>query len=425
YTAVDPSGYVSNKATVVCYLPEVRDDEFDLSTLEPAGGWYDLKVMSNDDYYGLDITSVTQPEHGQVEINDDKNSLLFLPEDGYNGWTFTYTAGISAGTNKVYEPSPAVVKVYSGDVPTVASDDTATTTAGKSVNIDVLANDTGPLISIDSISIAPQHGTAEISNGKITYTPAPDFTGEDTFSYTIQDIAGETAEAAVTVSVSGGGGGSGIAVDDTVYTKMNTTSGIAVLLNDYDQKPPLNIISVTSPSHGTAVIDNDKINYTPDDDWTGKDSFDYTVEDNAGRTDTAAVTVVVNEEGTVDAISKAGIYKACENAVNFLTEAGDITDSNRTVRTFLSSLELLMYRNAFKLLYTQTGKTIFQNISGDIEYDEEGSIISGYGFYYLYKLRKKLESGGDDIGNFNSAKETIIGNLNTARAQYEEYNPEG
>jgi len=62
-----------------------------------------------------------------------------------------------------------------------AGDDSAICDKDGAVLIDVLANDLG-LSHIGPIS-SPKHGTAVIENGKIRYTPDPNWFGIDTFTY--------------------------------------------------------------------------------------------------------------------------------------------------------------------------------------------------------------------------------------------------
>ncbi len=84
----------------------------------------------------------------------------------------------------------------------VAADDAATTTANRPVAIDVLANDTDP--DGDALSVTahsdPAHGSVVYKNGFI-YTPAADWVGMDSFTYTVSDGKGETATATVTITV--------------------------------------------------------------------------------------------------------------------------------------------------------------------------------------------------------------------------------
>ena len=72
--------------------------------------------------------------------------------------------------------------------PPVADDDTATTSAGRAVNIPVLTGDTDPdgdALTVESVT-TPGDGTATINaNGTVRYTPDAGFVGTDTFDYTV------------------------------------------------------------------------------------------------------------------------------------------------------------------------------------------------------------------------------------------------
>lgn len=77
-----------------------------------------------------------------------------------------------------------------------ANNDTATTQAGQSVDVDVLANDTvdgapatvGALVGPPVLLEGPDHGTASVDpeTGVVTYTPEPGFCGTDTITYGIE-----------------------------------------------------------------------------------------------------------------------------------------------------------------------------------------------------------------------------------------------
>jgi lysophospholipase L1-like esterase len=88
--------------------------------------------------------------------------------------------------------------------PPVASTASATTSANTAVTIPVLSNDSDPdgyTLSVSSVG-TPSNGAAVInSNNTITYTPSTNYTGGDSFSYTISDSRGWTATSTVNVSV--------------------------------------------------------------------------------------------------------------------------------------------------------------------------------------------------------------------------------
>src|ERR687891_714430 len=86
-----------------------------------------------------------------------------------------------------------------------------------------------------------------------------------------------------------------VAADDSASTDEDNPVTIDVLANDSDPEgDTLTVDSVTQPTNGTAVVNpDDTVTYTPDPDFNGTDSFDYTISDGNGSTDTATVTVTV------------------------------------------------------------------------------------------------------------------------------------
>src|SRR5207248_5598977 len=80
-----------------------------------------------------------------------------------------------------------------GNFPPLAVDDLATTARDQAVTIPVLTNDfdqDGDTLTVTAASPA-SHGVAVVnSDNTITYTPAPGYTGLDSFTYTISDASG-------------------------------------------------------------------------------------------------------------------------------------------------------------------------------------------------------------------------------------------
>ncbi|HHH20696.1 MAG TPA: tandem-95 repeat protein, partial [Nitratifractor sp.] len=85
--------------------------------------------------------------------------------------------------------------------------------------------------------------------------------------------------------------------DDSANTAYETAVVIDVLQNDSDADgDTLTVESVTNPFNGTALVENGKVKYTPNNGYSGQDSFHYTVSDGKGGEATAKVTVTVEEK---------------------------------------------------------------------------------------------------------------------------------
>jgi parallel beta-helix repeat protein len=191
-------------------------------------------------------------------------------------------------------------------VPT-AVDDTATVDEDSTNNtIDVRSNDSDPdgdTLTITDRTDPNNGGTATTNGSTITYTPAANFSGTETFDYTISDGNGGADTATVTVTVTSTDNDSPDAVEDAATVNEDTTDNtIDVLSNDSDPEgDTLTITEVTAPSNGgTATTDGSTITYAPAANFSGTETFDYTISD-GNSTDTGTVTVTVENVDT-DAI---------------------------------------------------------------------------------------------------------------------------
>jgi YD repeat-containing protein len=142
--------------------------------------------------------------------------------------------------------------------------------------------------------------------GTITYTydafgqlvSATSSTGEEvTYTY---DAAGN--RTALTVPAANQ---APVAVDDSTSTPKNTAKTFDPRTNDSDgDSDPLTISAKTDGAHGTVAINSGvSVTYTPTTNYTGADSFTYTISDGQGDSDTATVSVTVtNPNNAPDAI---------------------------------------------------------------------------------------------------------------------------
>jgi hypothetical protein len=173
--------------------------------------------------------------------------------------------------------------------------------------------------NLDIVSFTQGHGgTVEKAGKSLLYSPNNGFSGEDTFTYTIEDLytttphaPGPKSTATVTIVVDR----PPVAVDDNYeVTKNPQENSLAVMENDYDPSGfHISIIvdSVTSPTEngGAAVVTGATISYAPAAGFCGVDRFNYAIENDKGApSDTATVTVTVTNEPPVAVDDSATTY---------------------------------------------------------------------------------------------------------------------
>lgn len=189
---------------------------------------------------------------------------------------------------------------------TVARDDDAATELTRPARINVMGNDRGRDLELGTFT-QPDNGTVTLdasNSNRLEYTADAGFTGSDTFTYTITGRDGRTDIGTVRINVLPHNPEAPTANDDTATTTQNTVVSIDVLANDTDpDNDPLQIFAASEPANGTVELLFDgfknrttSLSYTPDEGFTGTDTFTYSMSDSDGFNegdggDTATVTV--------------------------------------------------------------------------------------------------------------------------------------
>lgn len=221
-----------------------------------------------------------------------------------------YVATITKANNSFILPRFTVVCM---DQAAILEDDVAVVDEDDAVQIPIFDNDselpdTGVLTFTEpangSVTVDENGTPNDPTDDIVTYTPNPDFNGQDTFDYTLCNSFGDCSTATVTVTVTP-------IVDtvaDVVTTEEDTPIQITWSGNDNDL-PDSGTFTVTDPTNGTVTVNDngtpndpsdDMVTYTPNPDFDGTDMFDYTVCDALGNCSTATITIVVSDQIVLD-----------------------------------------------------------------------------------------------------------------------------
>jgi len=182
----------------------------------------------------------------------------------------------------------------------VAEDQTVTVPQGASASITLAWSDAdGPGPYTFSILSPPADGSLSGTAPDLTYTPDPDATGTDSFTWQVDDGQDVSEPGMVTLDIVANAPPT--VTDFTVATSVDNpvTVDLAAHASDPDGPEPLGFTIVVPPLHGVLSGTGGTRTYTPDIGYTGPDSFTWRASDGLSQSAIATTTVSVNGDGDV------------------------------------------------------------------------------------------------------------------------------
>jgi VCBS repeat-containing protein len=310
-------------------------------------------VLANDlDVEGGTLTAIPVggATIGSVSMNAN-GSFTYTPAPNDIGVrTFTYHA--RDGTTDGPNVKVSIAVGTSVFAPTAAPDSSATDEDWPdplTVNAPgVRANDSVPSGTIDFAYLVSYPPVGQLNfqvTGAYTYTPPPDFNGQVSFQYrSVSNNGALTAAQTVTMTIA--------SVNDAPVTADNRYTvnedatlnvpaasgdpGQGVLNNDYDPEgSTLTSSLLSNPAHGTVGLGpTGGIQYTPEHNFNGTDTFTYRATD--GTQPSAAATVHITVVPVNDA--PAGVADAFQTledtpvSGNVLTNDTDAEGSTKSAQ---------------------------------------------------------------------------------------------
>ena len=303
----------------------------DAATLAEDAAATQIDVLANDtdiDGGPKAVDSKSNGAHGAVAIEEEGTVLTYTPDANYCGPdSFTYTlnggstATVSVTISCVDDPPAAV-----SDSATVAEDSSPS-------SIEVLANDTDVDGGAKAIASKTNgaHGSVAITGGGtgLTYAPAANYCGPDSFTYELN--GGSVATVSITVTCSDD---MPSAADDSATVGEDASATpIDVLANDPDiDAGPKTVSSKTNGAHGVVLLTGggSGLTYTPDANYCGPDSFTYTL--NGGSQATVGVTVSCTDDPPVAVNDSATLQEdASPTAIDVLSNDADSDAGPKTI----------------------------------------------------------------------------------------------
>ena len=246
---------------------------------------------SDPDGDTLFFNAVTLPSNG--ELSGTAPDFIYTPNADFFGTdSFTFAANDGSGPSV---PAIVTIEVIGvNDAPVALGTDVGadlSTLEDTALAIALTGSDIDGDTLTYAITSLPNNGTLSGTAPNLTYTPAANFGGSDSFSFTVSDGALTSSPMTVNIAVASTNDVP-VADSQTLATAPNTPLSIALTGSDPDGSA-LNFSIVGFPTNGTLVGDLPDLVYTPASDFTGVDSFTFSVSDGSAVSAAATVSITV------------------------------------------------------------------------------------------------------------------------------------
>jgi len=181
----------------------------------------------------------------------------------------------------------------------------------------------------------PSYGTLSGTAPELTYTPAPNYNGTDSFTFMVNDgkLDSETSKVSITIKAVND---PPVATSQSATTKTEKSLPITLTGNDSDSRIYTFTVR-TEPKHGKLSLvqdfnKNGKLVYTPQPGFIGSDFFTFILND--GELDSKPATVAIDITPNNPPVADAQSVKTTEDTpvvVNLMANDPDGDTLNYTV----------------------------------------------------------------------------------------------
>lgn len=324
-----------NDVPVTTATPTVELEE------DSTSATFQLTGADVDDALGtLTVELAVLPTQGTVQLSGGSGpqSATYTPSElnfhGSDSFAFVIKDGVNTSALQTVE----VVVSPVNDPPVATAVLTTSLDEDGSASVELQGSDVDdPSGSLTVVATDPTQGVlTDTGLGSWIYAPHPDFNGEDSFTFQVQDPSGlRSAPSTVQLTVA--------PINDAPLASAQQLATaedvpLALSLEGTDvESSPLTVSIVTGPTQGTLSAPTSwiapvSLTYTPGPNWNGQDAFTFRVHDGSVASEVNAVidlaVSAVNDPPTATHPGNLLVYRGTTSPLFRLT--GTDVDSSLT-----------------------------------------------------------------------------------------------
>ncbi|MCP5424475.1 MAG: tandem-95 repeat protein [Gammaproteobacteria bacterium] len=330
----------SPAATVTIDVSEVNDPPTanPLAQTTPEDTPITLTLSGSDpDGDALSFAVDSGPSDGTLgaitPLTDTTAEVIYTPNPNFNG-SDSFTFKVNDGTVDSAAATVTITIDSVNDNP-VANGQTLNTNEDVDLPIVLTGSDLDGDPLTFSIITPPANGTLSgispinDTSADIAYTPDLNFNGSDSFTFQVDDGNGGTTTAVVDITVNP-------QADDPVANAqmltMNEDTALMIVLTGSDPDgDSLTFTIITPPTSGTFTqplmpvsSTSADLEYMPNADFNGSDSFTFQVDDGNGGTATATVDITIDAVNDDPMADGQSVTTDEDNSVVITLTGGDV-----------------------------------------------------------------------------------------------------
>jgi MYXO-CTERM domain-containing protein len=312
--------WVSSAATVSITVTSVNDAP--VADGQLASTEEDVPVsltLTGSDLDGdpIGFAVASGPAHGT--ISGSLPNVVFTPAANYNGPdSFTFTVSDGQLTS---QPATVSISVRAVNDAPVALAQSLEVDEDETLSLTLGGTDAEGASLSFTIVDPPTDGTLSGSAPDLVYTPRANFNGPDSFTFTVSDGQLTSAPATVSIDVRPV---NDVPVADGQTLSVDEGSTLAIRLTGSDiEESPLQYAIVGDPVGGTLSGDAPDVVFTPSPGFNGEGSFSFTVSDGELTSESATVTITVNNVAPVLSAGADNLQPGEGSPVHFSASATD------------------------------------------------------------------------------------------------------
>ncbi|MGB9597047.1 MAG: Ig-like domain-containing protein, partial [Candidatus Poribacteria bacterium] len=289
-----------------------------------------------------DITDTAQSKDETPGIDDDEISFM-LPEiwntmskkkpktiiDFWNYWQDNSYGQIES-LYKIFTDNKVSVTLKPQNRPPIANSQNITTNEDTAVDIILTGIDEDSDLLTFRITKQPSNGILSGQLPNQRYTPNPNFFGQDSFNFVVNDGKVDSQSATITIIVNS-------VNDPPVANSQSVTvdedSQINITLTGSDPENDNLVYKIISqPLNGSLIGNPPNITYKPNTDFNGNDSFTFSINDGQFDSQPATVNIKVISVNDPPFVVDQSISVDEDSSVNITLTGADIDNDPLTFR---------------------------------------------------------------------------------------------